>query len=43
MSEEAKQAYNAYMREWRKKNKEKVKEAKRRYWEKKLNEDRKES
>lgn len=43
MSEEARQAYNAYMREWRKKNKEKVKATNQRYWKKKLSEDRKEA
>ncbi len=43
MSEEARQAYNAYMREWRKKNKEKVKATRERYWKKKLSEDRKEA
>lgn len=31
----AREAYNAYLRAWRKKNPEKVKAAKQRYWEKK--------
>lgn len=35
MSEEARKIQNAYMREWRKKNKDKVKEINKRYWEKK--------
>lgn len=43
MSEEARQAYNAYMREWRKKNKDKAKAAQQRYWEKKNKELRKEA
>ncbi|WP_294395279.1 hypothetical protein [uncultured Clostridium sp.] len=43
MSEKARQAYNAYMRAWRKNNKEKVKATNQRYWEKKLNEERKEA
>lgn len=34
LSESAKQARREYKREWRAKNKEKVKEANRRYWEK---------
>lgn len=31
-------AKNEYLREWRKKNKDKVKEIERRYWEKKIRE-----
>lgn len=34
MNENARQARNEYMRAWRKKNKEKVDAAQRRYWEK---------
>lgn len=34
LSENAKQARREYKREWRAKNKEKVKESNRRYWEK---------
>lgn len=34
LSESAKQARREYKREWRAKNKEKVKESNRRYWEK---------
>lgn len=34
ISAEAKQARNAYLREWRHKNPEKVKDAQTRYWEK---------
>ena len=36
MSEEAREKKNAYLREWRKRNKDKVKEINKRYWEKKL-------
>lgn len=35
MSEEARLKRNAYLREWRKKNKDKVKEINKRYWERK--------
>lgn len=35
LSDEAREARNAYMREWIKKNPEKVRERNRRYWEKK--------
>ncbi|MFA9399464.1 MAG: hypothetical protein ACERKV_14535 [Clostridiaceae bacterium] len=35
MNDEAKEIKNKYMREWRTKNKEKVKAAQERYWEKK--------
>lgn len=35
LSEEAKQARKEYRREWRAKNKDKVAESNRRYWEKK--------
>lgn len=35
LSEEAKQARREYRREWRAKNKDKVAESNRRYWEKK--------
>lgn len=38
MSEQARQAYNAYMREWRRKNKEKLRAINQRYWEKKSKE-----
>lgn len=34
MNDEAREARNKYMREWRKRNKEKQKEAMARYWEK---------
>ena len=34
MTEAAKEARRAYKREWNRKNKDKVKEAQRRYWEK---------
>ncbi len=43
MSEEARRAYNAYKREWYKKNKDKAKAAQQRYWEKKNKELRKEA
>lgn len=35
VDDKAKEARNAYMREWRKNNKKKVKEANERYWAKK--------
>ena len=35
MNDEAKKAKNEYMKEWRKKNKDKIKAAQERYWEKK--------
>ena len=35
MNEAAREKRNAYMREWRKKNKENVKEINKRYWENK--------
>ncbi|WP_459481446.1 hypothetical protein [Clostridium saccharoperbutylacetonicum] len=35
MNEKAKSERNAYMKEWRKKNKDKVKASQERYWEKK--------
>ncbi|KAJ52198.1 hypothetical protein BD780_003788 [Clostridium tetanomorphum] len=35
MEQQAKEARNKYMREWRVKNKDKVKEAQERYWRKK--------
>lgn len=35
MNDDAKRARNEYMREWRKKNKDKLKVAQERYWEKK--------
>lgn len=38
MTAEAKAAYNAYCREWRRQNKEKVKEYKAKHWEKKAQE-----
>lgn len=38
MSAEARKAYNAYLREWRKKNPEKAAAIKARYWEKKAKE-----
>lgn len=37
MEQQAKEARNKYMREWREKNKDKVKLAQERYWEKKVN------
>lgn len=36
MNEKAKARRNAYMRAWRKKNKDKVKKAQERYWENKV-------
>jgi len=36
MNDKIRQEYNNYMREYRKKNKEKIKEIKQRYWEKKV-------
>lgn len=36
MNDKAKEARNKYMREWRAKNKDKVKEIQDRYWENKL-------
>lgn len=36
MNDRVRQEYNKYMREYRKKNKEKIKEIKQRYWEKKV-------
>ena len=38
MTPEAKAAFNAYMREWRKKNRDKEREYKARHWEKKARE-----
>lgn len=38
MTDEARKARNAYMREWRRKNKDKVKAARERHWEKKARE-----
>lgn len=38
MTDEAKEARNAYMREWCRRNKEKRKESQKRYWEKKARE-----
>ena len=38
LSQEANEARNAYYREWRKKNKEKVKQYNEKYWKKKANE-----
>ncbi|MBC2458152.1 hypothetical protein [Clostridium beijerinckii] len=43
MNERAKEQRNAYMKEWRKRNKEKVKAAQEKYWEKKFKEKEKES
>lgn len=43
MNDKAKESYNSYMRRWRAKNKEKVKAAQQRYWEKKLKEEGKEA
>lgn len=40
MEQQAREARNAYMRAWRAKNKDKTKEAQKRYWEKKANEGR---
>lgn len=42
LSEEAKEARRAYLRKWRRENPEKVKEQKRRYWERKAQEMREE-
>jgi hypothetical protein len=36
LNDRAKEQKNAYMKEWRAKNKDKVKAAQERYWEKKL-------
>lgn len=38
MTEEATALKKAYMKEWRRKNPDKVREANRRYWEKKVSE-----
>ena len=38
LSQEAKEARNAYHREWRKKNPEKVRQAQEKYWKKKAKE-----
>jgi len=38
MTQEAKDAMKQYMREWRKKNKEKIKTYRAKYWEKKAKE-----
>ena len=38
LSQEAKEARRAYLRKWRRENPEKVKEQKRRYWERKAQE-----
>ena len=43
MDEEAKKARREYMRAWRQKNKDKLKAAQQRYWEKKSKEQRKEA
>ena len=43
LSDEAREARNAYLREWRHKNKDKVKAQKDRYWEKKAREARNEA
>lgn len=43
LNERAKEQRNAYMKEWRKRNKEKVKAAQEKYWEKKFKEKEKES
>lgn len=39
LSDEAREIRNAYLREWRKKNRDKCAEYRRRYWEKKAGED----
>ena len=38
LSKEARQARNEYMREWRRKNKDKIKKHQENYWEKKAKE-----
>lgn len=38
LSEEAKEARRAYLRKWRRENPEKVREQRRRYWERKAKE-----
>ncbi|OOM75466.1 hypothetical protein CLPUN_32770 [Clostridium puniceum] len=43
MNDKAKEQRNAYMKEWRAKNKDKVKAAQEKCWEKKFNEKEKES
>lgn len=42
LNDRAKEQRNAYMKEWRKRNKDKVKAAQDRYWEKKFKEKEKE-
>ncbi len=42
LSEEARQEKNQYFREWRRRNPDKVKEAQRRYWERKAAEKKRE-
>lgn len=37
MNDEAKKAKNGYMKKWRERNKDKVKAAQERYWQKKAN------
>ena len=41
MNDKAREERNAYMREWRKKNKEKVKKYQENYWKRKASEERK--
>lgn len=43
LNDRAKEQRNAYMKEWRKRNKDKVKAAQEKYWEKKFKEKEKES
>ncbi len=43
MTKEAKEKRNAYYREWRAKNKDKVKAASKRYWEKKAKSEKQEA
>lgn len=42
MNDKAREERNAYMREWRKKNKEKVKKYNAAYWERKISKDERE-
>lgn len=41
MNDKAREERNAYLREWRKKNKERVKNYNKSYWERKANKDKK--
>ncbi|NMF04356.1 hypothetical protein ACUH7Y_24885 [Clostridium beijerinckii] len=43
MNDKAKEQRNAYMKEWRKRNKDKVKAAQEKYWDRKANSNREEA